>query len=99
MSNRLAPLVPGEGALNPEPRALHPQPSALHLEPSALNSKPWFKGKKGEAKLDAFFFFFFIITLKPRVLGDTKVYGRSVRARLGTTAHSCKVDVLKPEFL
>ena len=98
MSNRLSPLVPGEGALNPEPRALNPQPSALHLEPSALNSKPWFKGKKGEAKPDAFFFFF-IITLKPRVLGDTKVYGRSVRARLGTTAHSCKVVDLKPQFL
>ena len=47
-----------------------------------------------------FFFLFFTLVTGPRrslilKLSDTRVYGPQIRARLGTTAHSCEVVVLK----
>jgi len=47
-----------------------------------------------------FFFFFFTLVTGPRrslglKLSDTSVYAPQIRARLGTTAHFCRVVVLK----
>ena len=65
--------------------------------PCTLNSQP---STSLYPKLRPFFFFFFtLVTGLGRSLSlklsDTRVYEPHIRARLGSTAHFCKVVVLK----
>ena len=67
----------------------------MHLHPGEL-----FVSSERAEKNNFFFFFFFTPGTSPRKslslkLSDIRVYEPQIRARLGTTAHFCRVAVLK----
>jgi len=74
------------------------QLSVLHLIPKPANAA--IGCGRGRCDHSSSFFFFFTLVTGPRrylslKLSDTRVYEPQIRARLGTTAHVCKVQSLR----
>jgi len=95
---------PNPGTRNPEPETRNPEtgPEPRNPESGTRNPKPGTRSPEPEIrspKSGTRHTFFFTLVTGPRrslspKLSDTRVYEPQIRARLGTTAHFCRVVVL-----